>query len=398
VAIVHDFLYCYAGAERVLEQMIELFPQADLFSLFDFVPIGERDFLKGKRVRTTVLQRMPFAKQKHRAYLPLMPLAVEQLDVSDYDVILSSSYLSAKGVITAPHQLHVCYCHSPVRFAWDQQHQYLEQAGLKRGIKSVLARVILHYIRGWDVRSANNVDVFLTNSHFVRRRVERIYRREASTVHPPVNVERFALCEEKEDFYVTVSRMVPYKRMDLIVEAFGRMPSRRLVVIGDGPEMKKIRRLAKGNVELMGQQSDAVVGEKLGRARGFVFAAEEDFGIAPVEAQACGTPVIAFGRGGVTESVIPGKTGIFFGRQQAGELCRAVEAFERHTWDARAIRKHAEMFSAEVFRRNFRAVVEEAWERFQLHSGEGVFDMREAALEAEGRDTRDRDTQVAERI
>jgi glycosyltransferase involved in cell wall biosynthesis len=376
VALVHDFLYCYAGAERVLGEMLEVFPQADVFSLFDFLPAHERHFLKGKKVRTSFLQRMPLARTKHRTYLPLMPLAIENLDVSAYDLVVSSSYLSAKGVITSPHQLHVCYCHSPARFAWDQQHQYLAQSGLTTGPRGMLAKMILHYIRGWDVQSANNVDLFLSNSQFVRQRIEKIYRRDAIPVYPPVDVSRFTLQPVKDDYYVTISRLVPYKRVDLIVEAFSRTPDRRLVVIGDGPEMAKVRRLAGPNVQVMGQQPHDVMSRHLQQARGFLFAAEEDFGIAPVEAQACGTPVIAFGRGGVTESVVPGKTGLFFPRQTVDDVMLAVDRFEHHTWDPVAIRKHAESFSREVFRRKFRQAVADAWEDFQLSRGDMTADAR----------------------
>ncbi len=370
VAIVHDFLYCYAGAERVLAEMLEVVPHADIFSLFDFIPEEDRGFLRGKKVHTSFLQNLPMMRTKHRSFLPLMPLAIENLDLTAYDLVLSSSYLSAKGVITAPHQLHICYCHSPARFAWDQQHQYLEQCNMQHGVRGMIARLVLHYIRGWDVKSANRVDVFLANSQFVRQRIEKIYRRDATPIYPPVDVQRFTAQGVKQDYFVTVSRLVPYKRVDLIVEAFNRMPERKLVVIGDGPELGKLQRLAGKNVKVMGGQPHAVMLEHMQKARAFVFAAEEDFGIAPVEAQACGTPVIAFGRGGVTESVIAGKTGIFFPRQTVEDLIAAVGKFEHYHWDAAVIRKNAENFGREVFRRNFRHEVETGWARFQHRRGQ----------------------------
>jgi glycosyltransferase involved in cell wall biosynthesis len=370
IALVHDFLYTYAGAERVLGEMLEVVPQADVFSLFDFLPEKERHFLMGKRVQTSFLQRMPMARRKHRSYLPLMPLAAESLDMSGYDLVISSSYLTAKGVITGPHQLHMCYCHSPARFAWDQQQQYLSQSGLLTGLRGILAKLVLHYIRNWDVRSANGVDIFLSNSQFVRQRIEKVYRRDATPIYPPVDVDRFKLQPIKEDFYVTASRLVPYKRVDLVVEAFSRMPDRKLVVIGEGPELAKIRKLAAGNVEIMGHQPHAVMADLMGRARGFVFAAEEDFGISPVEAQACGTPVIAFGRGGVTETVVSGKTGLFFPRQTVESLMLAVDKVEHHGWDPIAIRKHAEQFSREAFQRSFRREVMTAMALFQHRRGQ----------------------------
>lgn len=364
VAIVHDFLYTYAGAERVLEQILAVYPDADLFSLFDFLPENERHCIRNKPVKTSFIQRMPFARRKHRLYLPLMPLAIEQLDVSNYDLVISSSYLAAKGVITKPTQLHVCYCHTPVRFAWDMQGQYLTQGRMLRGPKSLLARSILHYIRNWDVRSANGVDVFVTNSRFVGQRVQKIYRRESSVIYPPVNTSRFTAHAEKEDFYLTASRLVPYKRIDVIIEAFNRMPDKKLIVVGDGPEMERLKAIAGPNVRLLGQQSGERLRRYLQLARGFVFAAEEDFGIAPVEAQACGTPVLAFGRGGVLESIVPGTTGLFFDEQTPQSIIEAIQAFEKIEWDATAIRQNAENFSNRRFRDQFRRLVEREWAAF----------------------------------
>lgn len=364
VAIVHDFLYTYAGAERVLEQILAVYPDADLFSLFDFLPEGERHFIRNKPVKTSFIQRMPFARRKHRMYLPLMPLAIEQLDVSNYDLVISSSYLAAKGVITKPTQLHVCYCHTPVRFAWDMQGQYLSQGKLLRGPKSLVARSILHYIRNWDVRSANGVDVFVTNSRFVGQRVQKVYRRDSSVIYPPVNTSRFTAHADKEDFYLTASRLVPYKRIDLIIEAFNRMPDKKLIVVGDGPEMERLKAIAGPNVRLLGQQPAERLRRYLQLARGFVFAAEEDFGIAPVEAQACGTPVLAFGRGGVLESIVPGKTGLFFDEQTPQSIIAALREFDKIEWDAAAIRRNAENFSNRHFREQFRRLVEREWSAF----------------------------------
>jgi UDP-N-acetylmuramyl pentapeptide phosphotransferase/UDP-N-acetylglucosamine-1-phosphate transferase/glycosyltransferase involved in cell wall biosynthesis len=369
IAIVHDFLYTYAGAERVLEQMLTVFPQAQLFSLFDFVPADKRGFLAGRPVTTSFLQKMPMARSHHRHYLPLMPLAIEQLDVSEFDIVISSSYVVAKGVLTRPDQLHICYCHSPVRFAWDLQHQYLHEAGLRRGLKSVLVRIMLHYIRNWDSRSANGVDVFLTNSNFVSRRVEKVYGRPSTTLYPPVDVDGFALEKNKDDYYLTASRMVPYKRIDLIVEAFSAMPDRKLIVVGEGPDFEKIQAKAGPNVKLVGHQSAEQLVDYMRHAKGFVFAAEEDFGIVPVEAQACGTPVIAFGRGGATESVIDGVTGVFFPYQSVASLCEAVVRFEAmyHEFDPAAIRQHVERFNAVRFRTELLSFVESEWLESKKH-------------------------------
>lgn len=364
IAIVHDWLVTYAGAERVLEQMLNIYPEADLFSLVDFLPPGQRGFLKDKPVKTSFLQNAPFARTKYRQYLPLMPLAVEQLDLSGYDLVLSSSHAVAKGVITGPDQLHISYVHTPMRYAWDLQHQYLREAGLDRGMKGALARGILHYIRQWDCRTANGVDGFIANSQFIARRIWKAYRREATVIYPPVDIDAFSLLEDKEDFYVTASRMVPYKKVDLVVEAFAAMPDKKLVVIGDGPDFTKIKAKAGKNVTFLGFQPSNVLKEYLQRAKAFIFAAEEDFGIAPVEAQACGTPVIAYGKGGALETVRGlgenHPTGVFFQEQTVGSLIEAVKSFEQRggVISPAACRNNALKFSAERFRNEFKEYVE----------------------------------------
>jgi glycosyltransferase involved in cell wall biosynthesis len=281
----------------------------------------------------------------------------------------------AKGVLTGPAQLHVSYVHSPMRWAWDLQHQYLAESGLASGFKSVLVRALLHYLRGWDQRSANGVDCFVANSHFIARRIRKTWRRESEVIHPPVDIERFTLRHDKEDFYLSASRMVPYKRVPLIVEAFAAMPERRLVVIGDGPEHERVRRTLPPNVSLLGFQSSASLVDWMQRARAMVFAAEEDFGIAPVEAQACGTPVIAFGRGGSLETVRgsgPAPTGLFFMEQTAASIRDAVQRFEAEpqAFDPAACRAHAENFSTEIFRARFASFVEAQWRVFDGRGGQ----------------------------
>ncbi|MCB1907314.1 MAG: glycosyltransferase family 4 protein [Rhodocyclaceae bacterium] len=362
VAVVHDWLTACAGGERVLEQILHIWPGADLFAVVDFLSDEDRRQLHGKRATTTFVQRLPWARRRYRAYLPLMALAIEQLDLGRYDLVISSSHAVAKGVITGPDQLHVSYVHSPMRYAWDLQHQYLAEARLTRGIRSALARLVLHYMRIWDLRSANGVDRFVANSDFIARRIRKVYRRDAEVVHPPVNIDRFSLREDKEEFYFTASRMVPYKKMPLIIEAFSRMPGRQLVVVGDGPEFERARAAAGPNVRLLGYQGNEALVDHMQRARAFVFAAEEDFGITPVEAQACGTPVIAYGKGGALETVVGDgehRTGLFFGEQTVDEICRAVERFEAiaPAIDARACRANAERFAEARFRTEFQRVV-----------------------------------------
>lgn len=337
IAVVHDWLVTYAGAEKVLEQILNIYPEADLFALVDFLDEDKRDFIKDKKVKTSFIQRLPKAKTKYRNYLPLMPLAIEQLDLSKYDLIISSSYCVAKGIITSPNQVHISYVHSPIRYAWDLQHQYLKEAGLTKGLKGWLAKIILHYMRIWDTRTSNGVDYFIANSKFIAKRIWKCYRREADVIYPPVDVEAFEYCDQKEDFYLTASRMVPYKKMDLIVEAFTHIPDKKLIVIGTGPDFDKIQKIAQGhdNIKLMGYQPFSVLKEHMQKAKAFVFAAEEDFGITPVEAQACGTPVIAYGKGGTLETVRgleikDNPTGVFFYKQDEGSLIKAIDYFEKN--------------------------------------------------------------------
>ena len=252
VAIVHDWLVTYAGSERVLEQMLLCYPQADVFSLVDFLPVEQRGFLGGREVKTSFIQRLPGARKRYRSYLPLMPLAVEQFDVSSYDLVISSSHAVAKGVLVGPDQLHVCMCYSPIRYAWDLQHQYLKESGLDKGVKGLLARGLLHKIRIWDSRTAAGVDHFVAISQFITRRIEKTYRRSSDVIYPPVDVDRFGLRLDKSAFYLAASRMVPYKRMPMIIEAFNAMPDRKLMVIGDGPELQRCQQLAGPNVQVLG--------------------------------------------------------------------------------------------------------------------------------------------------
>ncbi|HCD8408999.1 TPA: glycosyltransferase family 4 protein, partial [Klebsiella oxytoca] len=319
IGIVADWFVTYAGSEKIVAEFIELFPNSELYSIVDFLSKENKLHFKNKKITTTFIQNLPFAKKKYQSYLPLMPLAIEQLDVSKHDIILSSSHAVAKGILTGPDQLHISYVHSPIRYAWDLQHQYLREAGLSKGLKATLARWLLHKIRVWDCRTANGVDHFIANSQFIARRIKKVYGRKADVIYPAVDVERFALQTNKQDYYMTASRMVPYKRMDLIVEAFSHMPTKKLVVIGDGPEMNKIKSKATSNIEILGYQPNDVMQKYMSEAKAFVFAAEEDFGITPVEAQACGTPVIAYGKGGALETIISiekeNPTGLFFYKQ-----------------------------------------------------------------------------------
>jgi glycosyltransferase involved in cell wall biosynthesis len=355
VAIVHEWLETYAGSERVLEQMIKCFPNSDIFAIVDLLKQNERGFLQGRPIKTSFIQSLPAVRRHFRAYLPIMPLAVEQFDLSSYDLVLSSSHAVAKGALTGPYQVHVSYVHSPMRYAWDQQSQYLRQAGLHRGLKSVYARLTLHHLRMWDVRTANGVDQFIANSSFIAQRIHKVYRRDSIVLYPPVDVASFCPGGSHGDTYVVACRFVPYKRVDLIVRAFAAMPNRRLLVIGAGSEARHITEAARGasNIELVPPLPYGKLVLELQRARAFVFGGEEDFGITLAEAQACGTPVIAFDRGGSSEIVRDGVTGVLFPEQTVSSVIHAVDRFETigGSITSEACRANALRFGVERFQR-----------------------------------------------
>ncbi|ENZ8475367.1 glycosyltransferase family 4 protein [Klebsiella aerogenes] len=370
IGIVADWLVTYAGSEKVIKEFIDVFPSSELYSVVDFLSDSNRELFSGKKAKTTFIQKMPFAKSKYQKYLPLMPLAIEQLDMSGHDVILSSSHAVAKGILTGPDQLHISYVHSPIRYAWYLQHQYLRESGLSEGLKGFIAKYLLHKIRIWDYRTANGVDHFIANSKFISRRIHKVYGRSSDVIYPPVDVNNFTLNENKDNYYFTASRLVPYKRIDLIVDAFNEMPEKKLVVVGDGSEMDKIKSKAKGNIEILGYQPNNIMQKHMQNAKAFVFAAEEDFGITPVEAQACGTPVIAFGKGGVLETIIPegnqNPTGVFFDKQEPGSIIESVNKFEsmQDLFEPTECRRNAEKFSEERFRTEINTYIRDKWTKF----------------------------------
>ena len=367
IAFIHDWLIDKGGAEKVLAASLKLWPNAPVYTLF-YDPHGPcQPILEGHQVHTSFLQKLPLALRHYRSYLPLMPLAVEQFDLSAYDIVISNSHAVAKGVLTGPDTLHISYCFSPMRYAWDLQHEYLAESKMDKGIKSWFARWILHQVRTWDYRTSNSVDEFIAISEFISRRIWKIYRREASIIYPPVDIKYFTLQEKKEDFYLTVSRLVPYKRIKLIIETFTAMPDKKLIAIGNGPEFKMVKELASPNIELLGYQSLDIVKSYMQKAKAFIFAAEEDFGIAPVEAQACGTPVIAYCKGGALETVVKNKTGIFFKEQSVDSLKKAIENFEnlKSQWDPITIRNSVKRFNQERFLQEFQKFIEQAWQEFQ---------------------------------
>lgn len=364
-ALIHDWFSVYAGAEKCVESFTNIWDDFNIYALIDFLNESDRKtILKGKYAKTSFVQKLPFAKTKYRNYLPFFPLAIEQHDLSEYDVILSSSHAVAKGVLTHANQLHISYVHTPIRYAWDLYHHYLKESGLDRGLKGKLAKYFLHKIRIWDVSTVNRVDHYIANSHYIARRIKKVYGKESTVIYPPVDVERFQLHEEKEDFYFTASRMVPYKKIDLIVEAFSKT-DKNLIVIGTGPDMEKIKSKAGKNIEILGFQSDEVLLDYMQKAKAFVFAAEEDFGIVPVEAQACGTPVICLGKGGTKETVIDNETGVHFHEQTINDLLKAIEKFETLTFDPQKVRQHALKFSKERFEKEIESFVNEKYAQFK---------------------------------
>jgi glycosyltransferase involved in cell wall biosynthesis len=373
VAIIHDWLYTLGGAEKVLRAIIRCFPGATVYALFDLLTDAQRAKVGHAWTETSFLQRMPGIARWHRLYLPLMPLAVEQLDLSKYDLIITSSYAVAKGVLTGPDQLHLAYVHSPMRYAWDLQHQYLREAGLDSGLRGWIARILLHRIRIWDSRTAHGIDGWITNSHFVARRIRKVYGKEAVVIPPPVDVPAAcpAACD-KGDYFLTASRLVPQKHTRAIVQAFALLPDERLIVAGEGPEKDKLCRIAGRNVEFRGFVPDQQLRQLMRDARAFLFAAEEDFGIAPLEAQSEGTPVIALGRGAARETVVgsgPVRTGLFFDHPEPAEIAAAVTDFlrSRTAYSPYECWRNAARFSEERFNSAFTAHVRREMAKFRAH-------------------------------
>jgi glycosyltransferase involved in cell wall biosynthesis len=374
-ALVHEWLTPRAtgGSELVVREILECI-DADLYATIDFESTNPDSYLYKRQIGTTFLQHLPGARNGVQKYLPLMPIAIEQLDLRQYDIILSSSHAVAKGILASPQQLHLCYCHTPMRYAWDLTFDYLHRSRAGRGLPGVFTRYLLHRLRQWDVLSANRVDYFIANSQFTARRIWRCYRRSAEVVYPPVAIDRFSCRADKEDFYLTVCRLVGYKQVAPIVEAFNQN-GRNLVVIGTGTELPRLQQIAKSNVTILGYQPNAVVCDYLARARAFVYAACEDFGIVLVEAQACGTPVIAYGVGGATETVLDIRThpdcgtGILFLQQNSAAIVAAIATFETYErqFQAEGIRARAESFTTSVFRSRYLSLVDRYYQLWQSH-------------------------------
>lgn len=355
VAIVCDWLTNYGGAERVIETLSQMFPEAAIFtSLYNKEVMP---FLKDKNVITSFIQKIPGAKKNHRPFLKLMPLAFEQFDLSQFDLVISSSHCCSKGVITKPETLHISYCHNPMRYVWDDFHDYIRCHRLHRSLRNWIY-YLLSDIRVWDRLAADRVDYFVANSDCVRRRIQKYYRREAVVIYPPCNISKFSLSEKEGKYFLALGRIIPYKRFDLIVEAFNEngLP---LKIVGEGSDLKHLKQLANSNIQFLGNVPDKELNQIYGQAKALIFPQREDFGIIPVEAMACGRPVICYGYGGAQETVIDGVTGVYFKEQSVAALNQAIGKFSNIAFNHSQIRSHSEKFDSRHFEANLLKFIKE---------------------------------------
>lgn len=356
VAIVHEWLTIYGGSERVTEVFHEIFPEAPIYCLVydeDTMP----DRFKNYDIRPTFIQKLPFAKRHYKAYLPIMPRAYEELDLTEYDLVISSSTACAKGVITRSDATHICYCHTPTRYLWEFYYEYTRNMGK---LKKIIISMFIHKLRMWDRLAADRVDRFIANSNYIAGRISKYYRKDAKVIFPPVNTHLYNISDKDEEYYLIVSRLVTYKKIDIAVEAFNKL-GYPLVIIGDGPEREKLEKCAQANIKFLGRLSDEEIRDYYSKCKAFIFPGEEDFGITPVECQASGRPVIAYKRGGALDSVLEGKTGIFFKEQNTESLIDTVKKFEIYgvEYNKTQIKEHSEKFSVHRFKAEFRQYVDE---------------------------------------
>lgn len=367
IAIVHDWLTTYAGSERCVESLTNIWKNTDVYSLVDFLNEKDRKvILKGKYAKTSFVQSLPLARKYHRHYFPIFSLAIEQFDLSEYDLIISSSHAFAKGVLTNSNQLHICYCYTPIRYAWDLTNQYFDKSSLSGRIQKLILNPVLHSIRVWDVTASNRVDYFIGISNYIAKRIKKIYRRDAEVIYPPVDTLKFSCESKKENFYLTASRFVPYKKIDLIAEAFSKMPDKKLLIIGEGSDEGKIKARCAKNVEIINFNEVRDLSDYMKKAKAFVFAAEEDFGISVIEALSCGTPVIAFNKGGTAETIVDGKFGIHFPEQTVEDIVYAVSRFEKSekVFDPITLSNYAKKYDRSVFEEKIKAFVETKCDEF----------------------------------
>jgi glycosyltransferase involved in cell wall biosynthesis len=358
VAIIADWLTDFGGAERVILKLHKLFPDAPIFtSVFNKDNMKE---FEGADIRTSFLQKIPLAKKKHQMFLSLMPLAFEHFDLSEFDVVISSAHSCAKGVITKPETMHICYCHSPMRYVWDNCHSYIKNYNVPILVKK-LAQKPLHKLRLWDKLAADRVDFFIANSATTQQRIKKYYKRESSVIYPMVDLDRFEPAR-KENYFVAIGRLIPYKKFDLTVQTFNKL-GLPLKIIGTGIEEEKLKKMAKGNIEFLGRIEDQKASEIIAKAKALIFPQLEDFGITPLEAMACGVPVIAYKKGGATETVTT-KSGVFFKEQTVKSLEKAIKTFLKKKFSKKEIKAQAQKFSPSVFDKKIIKFIENKWEIF----------------------------------
>lgn len=362
LALVHDWLTNMGGSERLVINFKELYPDAPIYTTV-YNPENLDKELQNIDVRTSFLQKRKNAKTNHQKYFPFMPMAFESFDLNEYDIVLSSSSSCAKGVITNPDTMHICYCHSPMRYGWEFYYEYKNKEHMSK-VKKIFLKYFMNYMRIWDVASSKRVDYFIANSENVAKRIWKHYRRQSVVIHPAIRTRVFNISEVNEDYFLVVSRLVPYKRIDLAVQTFNEL-GLPLVIIGGGCDLDKLKTMAKDNVKFLGIQPDEVIKEYYAKCRAFVFPGEEDFGITPLEAQASGRPVIAYGKGGVLETVIEGKTGLFFKEQTVESLKEAINKFRKMQFSKIEIREQALKFDEEIFKEKINKFVIDSYKKFK---------------------------------
>ena len=358
IAIVHDWFEVFGGAEKTVIAIAEMFPKADLYTMI-FNDDKFAQYFAPSKVHTSYLQKLPsFLKTKHRLLLPIIPQAIESYDLSEYDIVISSSSAFSKNIITSDKTLHICYCHSPMRFAWDYWPQYVDELGYGP-IRKFIASKLIHNLRQWDSNGSSRVDVWLTNSKTSQKRIAKYYRKKSEIIYPPADLEGSFVSKKKGNYYITLATLTPYKKIEAAIEAFN-ISGKKLFVIGDGPDRKRLEKMAAKNIRFAGFVKEKKKWELIAASKGLIFPQEEDFGIAPIDAMACGTPVIAYKKGGVLETVLPGKTGVFFGSQTAEAINKAIAKSETIDWQASAMRKHALGFSKKIFQKNLKQSIKMA--------------------------------------
>jgi glycosyltransferase involved in cell wall biosynthesis len=368
VALIHDHLAQDGGAESTLRVFAEMFPDAPIYTLLYDKKYIEK-YYQGRQVDASIIQRLPGGVKHYQWYMPFMPMAVEFFDLGSYDLVLSDSSSFAKGVITKPDTLHINYCHTPTRYLWSDTHEYINELKYNKYFKKIIS-LALNYVRVWDRHAADRVDVYIANSKTSQKRISKYYRRDSTIIYPHVEMEKFQISEEIEDFFLVGCRLVPYKRIDIVVEAFKKMPDKKVKIFGDGTDMPRLKAIAgeAKNIEFLGRVSDDKRKELFSKCQAFINPQVEDFGITVVEAMASGRPVIAQARGGALETVIPGKTGVFFKDQTPDAIVAAIQSFNSNLFDSKFIREHAEMFSKERFKREIKEFINKEWEKHITHS------------------------------